>query len=97
VTRPSGEDLYVVRSQPVPVDELEPGMRLLLPGGREVTVERVDVYDDVGFVVRWFRPAERGEPGIPRRDAETWMDAYDGRYLGSLIPVPAGHCWSIAT
>jgi hypothetical protein len=93
-------DLYVVRSQQIPVEQLAPGQRIILPNGREVTIERVEEHerddDTVEYIVRWWRPAERGEPGYPRHGAEPCGDEYDGRYLGSLIPVPAGHLWSVA-
>jgi hypothetical protein len=64
---------------PVPVEKLEPGMTIALPRGRRVRVERVDEYDD-GYVVRWTRPDS---------------DHPDGVQLGSLIPVPAGHEWTV--
>lgn len=86
--------LYLVRSEPVPVEQLQPGDRVILPSGRIVTVERVDTYDD-GLVVRWWRPAEQGEPGRGHSafgDDELRMD---GRYYGSLMTVPAGHCWQV--
>lgn len=77
----------------VAVEDLEPGSTLVLPKGQRVTVERVDTYDD-RFVVRWYRRAQRGEPGFARTDDEL---AGDGRYLGSLHPVSAGHEWTVET
>lgn len=75
----------------VPVEDIEPGSTLVLTNGQHVTVEGVDVYDG-RHVVRWYRRALRGEPGYPRVDDEL---AGDGRYLGSLHPVPAGHQWTV--
>lgn len=75
----------------VAVEDLEPGSTLILPKGQRVTVERVDEYDDQ-FVVRWYRRAQRGEPGFARPDDEL---AGDGRYFGSLVPVPVGHEWTV--
>lgn len=77
----------------VPVEDLEPGSTLVLPQGQRVTVERVDQYDET-YVVRWYRRAQRGEPGFARPGDEL---AGDGRYLGSLHPVPAGHEWTVDT
>jgi len=82
--------LALVREELVPVEQLRPGENVILPMGVRVTVERVDEYDGV-FVVRWWRLAERGEPGWRTQGP----DALDGRYLGSLIGVPAGHCWRV--
>lgn len=84
-----------------PVEQLGPGDTLVLPSGREVTVERVDHYDEAGdmpaqYVVRWWRKADRGEPGY-RHDASVIVGGVpDGRYLGSCVPVPVGHCWQVA-
>jgi hypothetical protein len=88
--------LYVVRTEDVPVTQLRDGDRLILPNGRRVTVERVDEFDD-GFVVRWWRPADRGEPGHPGgKDKITQVaDAFDGRYLGSTLTVPRSHCFMV--
>lgn len=86
--------LYIVRSEPVPVEQLREGDRLLLPSGRIVRVDRVDEYDD-GFVVRWSRAAESGEPGHSRGSLFDDEIRMDGRYYGSLRTVPAGHCWQV--
>ena len=81
--RPSGReageevtDLFLVTEEHIPVEEVKSGMRLILPGGGRVTVERVDVYETLGvetvenFVIRWtrggkdigsFQPHLRGE------------------------------------
>ena len=68
----------------VRVDELQAGDVLVLPSGRRVTVEGVDDYDG-DFVVRWWRPAERGEPGYkPRVGSRGLGGGLDGRYLGAL-------------
>lgn len=68
--------LYLVKEEAVPVEDVKPRMRVLLPGGGVVAVQRVDVYDTLGaeavenFVVRWcrspkdlgsLRPMLRGE------------------------------------
>jgi hypothetical protein len=89
-------DLYLVREENVPVEELQPGDKLLLARGRVVIVERVDEYDG-GFVVRWWRRAEQGEPGHKglKPNSDKFQSANDGRYLGSLIMVPRGHCWKV--
>jgi hypothetical protein len=88
-------DLFVVRSEPIPVEEIRPGMILILPSQRRVTVERVDVYDDGLHVVRWYRRAERGEPGFDNGHGDTVNDERDGRYLGSCTAVPKGHRWTV--
>ena len=69
-------DLFLVTEEHIPVEEVKSGMRLILPGGGRVTVERVDVYETLGvetvenFVIRWtrggkdigsFQPHLRGE------------------------------------
>lgn len=60
---------------------------LVLPNGREVTVDEVETFDDL-LVIRWWRPAEAGEPGYPsRRGAPTFGKAQDGRYLMSFRPL----------
>lgn len=86
--------LYIVRSEPVPVENLREGDRLILPSGRLVTVERVDAYGD-GLVVRWWRAAESGEPGHSRSSLFDDEIRMDGRYYGSLRTVPPGHCWQV--
>ncbi len=91
-------DLFLVRSEPVPVEELRKGDRLILPNGRRVNFERVDTYDDgATLIARWWRPAERGEPGHPggKNLVGVADDVHDGRYLGSLVAVPPGHCWMV--
>lgn len=88
--------LFLVREDLVPVEDVRPGDRLILPSGARVTVECVDSFDDGLFVVRWWRRAERGEPGHPgAKDLLDFKESRDGRFLGSLMPVPAGHCWRI--
>jgi hypothetical protein len=85
-------DLFIVRTEWVPLEQLEEGDLLILPSGMRVTVERVDEFDD-GFVVRWWRVAAIGEPGHKGRQwnrPEAFSDAMDGRYLGSTLTVPAG-------
>lgn len=81
--------LALVREENVPVDELRPGDRIILPTGARVTFERTDTYDDSIVVVRWWRPAQHGEPGS--RGGRTLRDELaegcDGRYLGSLLPM----------
>jgi hypothetical protein len=60
-----------------------------------VTVEAVDDFDD-GFIVRWWRLAERGEPGHKGRDWNRPLsDAMDGRLLGSTLLVQAGHVFEV--
>ncbi len=59
----------------VPVEEVRPGRLVVLPQGRRVKVERVDLYPDDTFVVRWRRPNG---------------DHPDRVQLGSLYPRPAG-------
>lgn len=88
--------LYLVVEELVPVEELRPGDRLILPLGQRVTVERVDRYDG-GFVVRWWRLAEHGEPGHrgAKHHVDRVNDEWDGRYLGSTILVPPGRCWRV--
>lgn len=83
--------LYIVREESVPLNELRPGDRLILPGGRRVNFERLDEYDS-GFVVRWWRPADRGEPGYRTRGRfeRPALDEHDGRVLGSFVTLPAG-------
>jgi hypothetical protein len=90
-------DLFLVREEAVPVEQLQAGDRLILPNQRRVTVERVDFFHDVGFIVRWWRPADHGEPGHPggKDKIANGRDAFDGRYLGSTVPAPAGHCWRV--
>lgn len=93
--------LFLVRHEPVPVEEIRPNDVLVLPNQRRVTVESVDVYGEDGdgevFVVRWWRPADRGEPGHRggRNHAEAIRDEWDGRYRGSCMGVPRGHCWNL--
>lgn len=83
----SAVDLYLVREELVPVEELRAGDRLILPTGLRVIFERVDEYEDRVLIVRWWRRAERGEPG--HRGGKQHADAigheWDGRYLGSLV------------
>ena len=88
--------LYLVREEAVPVEQLRAGDRLKLPSGVLVTVERVDEYDD-GFVVRWWRPAERGEPGHrgARQHAIACDDEWNGCYYGSTVAFPARHCLAV--
>lgn len=78
------------------MEQLRPGDRVVLQFGRRVTVERVDRYDD-RFVVRWWRDAERGEPGHPggKNRVDDVNGAFDGRYFGSMMPVEAGYCWRV--
>lgn len=87
----TGEVVFLVREERVPLERLRPGDRIILPTGRRVVFERLDEYDD-GFVVRWWRPAERGEPG--HRGGKNHVDAvhdeHDGRCLGSLMLMGAG-------
>lgn len=66
----------------VPVERIGQGDVLVLPWGGEINVERVDTYGPEIFV-RWWRPADRGEPGHKQHGG-------DGRYLGSLKPLRAG-------
>jgi hypothetical protein len=77
--------LALVREEAVPVEQIRPKDVIVLPRKRRVTVERVDEYDN-GFVVRWSRLAEHGEPGHRggKTIAEKDRDAASGRYLGSL-------------
>jgi hypothetical protein len=77
------------------VETIRAGDRLVLPAGRRVTVEAVVERDGL-YTVRWFRPAERGDPGFRDPDRPRG-DHNDGRYLGSLIYVPAGATWEIET
>lgn len=83
--------LFVVRTEHVPIEQLREGDRLILPGGRRVEFERLDEYDD-GFVVRWWRIAERGEPGHPgwKNHVTAVADEYNGRFYGSFPAEPAG-------
>ena len=87
-------DLYVVRTEEVPVEKIVEGDTIVLPSGRQVTVDRVDEFDE-GMVVRWFRRAETGEPGATRGGVEQVGDEYNGRYYGSLMCVPRGHTWTV--
>lgn len=85
-------DLYIVRTENVPIERLQEGDRLILPNTQRVTVERVDEYDG-GFIARWWRPALIGEVGHKGRQwnrPEALTDAMDGRYLGSTLLLPAG-------
>lgn len=77
--------LYLLREEHVPVEELRAGDRLILPSGTRVNFERVDESDE-GLVVRWWRRAERGEPGHPggKQHADAVSDEWNGRYYGSL-------------
>lgn len=78
--------LYRVLEEAVPVEELRPGDTLILSGGRRVSFERVDEFDGACFV-RWYRPADRGEPGHKGRAwnrNESITASMDGRYLGSM-------------
>jgi len=77
--------LYVLREEQVPIEELRPGDRIVLPSGQRVTFDRLDEYDD-GYVVRWWRRAEHGEPGHRggKRHTEAIGDEWDGKYLSSL-------------
>lgn len=58
-----------------PVEEILPGDTLLLPSGREVTVDRVDRTDtDLAgpvYSVRWKAGTLHGSL-IPKRPGETW-------------------------
>lgn len=84
--------LFRVLQESVPVEQLREGDMLILPSARRVTVERVDEFDD-GLVVRWWRPADRGEPGHRGREwnrPEVLTDAMDGRYLGSTLLMQRG-------
>lgn len=81
-------DLYVVRTEHVPIERLQEGDLLILVDGARVTVERVDVYDN-GLIVRWWRPAMAGEVGSKGRRMR-FGDLMDGRYLGSTMLLPAG-------
>ena len=81
--------LYLVRELSVPVEALRGGETLILPSSRRVIVESVDTFDDGTFVVRWWRRADRGEPGHrggKHHGDHVGADA-DGRYLGSLLPM----------
>jgi hypothetical protein len=71
-----------VIAEVLPVERVAQGDVVVLPGGREVNVEAVVAYDH-GLVVRWWRDAERGEPGDRTRGG-------NGRYLGSLKPLQPG-------
>ncbi len=87
-------ELALVRTEDVPVEDLRPGDSVILPNGRRVTVEYVESFDDgATLLVRWWRPAERDEPGHP--GAKEKAEGLDGRLLGSLIAVPPGHCWTV--
>lgn len=88
--------VFLVREEAVPAGELRRGDRLILPSGRRVTVDRVDEFDD-GLIVRWWRPAERGEPGFRggKQHADAVSDEWDGRYLGSTLPVLASHVFRV--
>lgn len=82
--------LALVREEFVRVEELRPKDVVVLPSSRRVTVERVDEYDG-SFFVRWWRSAERGEPGHRGgKNHEEVRDASDGRYLGSIGPMRRG-------
>ncbi len=88
-------ELFVVRTEHVPLEQLREGDLLILPGGRRVSVECVDEFDE-GFVVRWWRPAQIGEPGHKGRDWNRPLsDGMDGRYLGSTLTVQAGHLFEV--
>jgi hypothetical protein len=64
----------------IPVEQIQPGQTIRLPRGRRVRVERIDLYDDDRFVVRWTRPDS---------------DHPDGEQLGSLRPAHAGETWEV--
>jgi len=83
--------LALVREEHVPIEELRPGDRIILPTGQRVTFERIDEYDD-GLVVRWWRRAERGDPGNRggKQHADAIANEWDGKYLGSLRPMQRG-------
>jgi hypothetical protein len=78
----------------VAVEAIRPGDRVVLPSGTRVAVEAVTANDDGTVTVRWWRDAQRGEPGFRNPDRERG-DHNDGRYLGSLIAVPPGHHWRV--
>jgi hypothetical protein len=65
----------------VPVEQMTPGQVVVLPRGRRVKVERVDLFDGL-FVVRWTRPDS---------------DHPNGVQLGSLRPARAGETWEVAS
>lgn len=86
------------REKIVRADEVKEGDTLILLSGRPVTVDRVDTYDGQ-LVVRWSRPAERGEPGHIGGKGEALLDALEGgwgRYLGSTIAYPPDRLLKIA-
>lgn len=72
----------------VPVESLRPGDVVRTPTGQPVTVQRVDEHDGE-LVVRWWRPARRGEPGhgFPRGNDGRYLGSFAGRPRGSLIEV----------
>lgn len=76
----------------VPVEQLRSGDVIELPNGRPVTVERVDEYEAGRWlIVRWWRLAERGEPGFRPIIVHVGERGIDGgRYLGSLAPCVRG-------
>jgi hypothetical protein len=81
----------------VPVEALRPGDVLLLPSGQTVNCERVDEYPDGDLMVRWWRPARRGEPGWrgalgygTHALGSAGVQPLSGRYLGSFAPKRRG-------
>lgn len=84
--------LALVREEPVVVEELRCGDRIVLPVSKERrTVQRVDRFDDE-YIVRCTRPAQRGDPGVPSRLGESPLSDY----LSSSMPVPAGYVFMVA-
>jgi hypothetical protein len=79
------------------VEKLRPGDVLVLPSGRRVTCERVDEYPDGDLIVRWWRPAAKGEPGWSGPHGGggfafggAGAQPASGRYLGSFAPKRRG-------
>lgn len=65
----------------IPVEQLRPDDELALPHGRTVLVERVDLYDDGRYVVRWHAgPYFRAPHPLAGQRHD----------LGSLVPMQAG-------
>lgn len=55
----------------MPVEQIREGDVVVLPSGRRVVVERVDVYDDDAYVVRWKAGSYRGSLK-PVRAGDEW-------------------------
>lgn len=90
-------DLYLLKEELVPIEQLRPGDRIILPTGQRVIFDRVDEYED-GFIVRWWRRAEHGEPGHRggKRHEDAISDEWDGKYLGSLRLMQRGETVKVA-